>query len=165
MMRRFAGEDYERFRRKTPFFLPLPKFLTECLTWPTRVLFKKRLPERAGEIAVVLVFYTLVLVGLSVVYARARDLPRIPQAVRAEMPAEAERGEEPEEPETDTDIPSALPGGIQIETPPPPAPAPEEPAPDDPAPEEPEAEIPEPQDAETDAPEPEGEGEEAEAPE
>ena len=93
MMRRFAGEDYERFRRKTPFFLPLPKFLTECLTWPTRVLFKKRLPERAGEIAVVLVFYTLVLVGLSVVYARARDLPRIPQAVRVEMPADESTAE------------------------------------------------------------------------
>ena len=92
-MRSFAGEKYERFRRKTPFLLPLPKILTDILTWPTRVIFNKRAPERAGEIAVVLTLYTLVLVGLSVGYSRARDLPPIPQSVRAEMPAEASTAE------------------------------------------------------------------------
>jgi protein-S-isoprenylcysteine O-methyltransferase Ste14 len=92
-MRRFAGERYERFRRKTPFLLPLPKFLSEPLTWPSRLFFKKRYPERAAEIGVVLAFYTLVLVGFSVAYARARNVPPIPDVVRAEMPADSDTAE------------------------------------------------------------------------
>jgi protein-S-isoprenylcysteine O-methyltransferase Ste14 len=88
-MRRFAGERYEKFRRQTPFLLPLPKFISEPLTWPSRLFSGKRIPERAGEIAAVLVFYTLVLVGASIVYTRARNLPPIPDAVRAETPAGA----------------------------------------------------------------------------
>jgi HEAT repeat protein/protein-S-isoprenylcysteine O-methyltransferase Ste14 len=92
-MRRRAGDAYERFRRTTPFLLPLPKLLPEALTWPTRLLFKKRVPERTGEIAAVLALYTLVLVGLSAVYAHARNLPPIPDAVRAEMPAGASTAE------------------------------------------------------------------------
>jgi len=82
-MRRSAGEVYERFRRKTPFLLPLPKFLSEPLTWPSRLIFGKRIPERAGEIAVVLTLYTLVLIGLSNWHARrpyVRALERMGEA-------------------------------------------------------------------------------------
>lgn len=92
-MKRSAGASYEGYQGTAPFLLPLPKFIAEPLTLPSRLLFGKRLPEKGGEIVAILTIYTLVLVGLSAVYVRARALPLVPDAVRAELPAEASTAE------------------------------------------------------------------------
>jgi HEAT repeat protein/protein-S-isoprenylcysteine O-methyltransferase Ste14 len=76
-MRRFAGEDYDEYRRKTSFLFPLPRFLRAVFAAPNRVLFGKSFPERKGEIAVVLILYTAVLVAASHFYVRHRDYARL----------------------------------------------------------------------------------------
>lgn len=77
-MKRQLGEKYETYIRKTPFLFPLPKFVTAVLSAPSKLLFKKKIPERKGEIAAFLAFYTLIFVGLSHVYVRAQRIPKIP---------------------------------------------------------------------------------------
>ena len=82
-MKKQLGNQYEKYREKTPFLFPLPKFLSKPFAIPTRLLFKKKFPERKGEIAVVLSIYTLLLVGLSYVYVRSHALPKIPDEIQA----------------------------------------------------------------------------------
>ncbi len=82
-MKKQLGNLYERYREKTPFLFPLPKFLSKPFAIPTRLLFKKKFPERKGEIAAVLSIYTLLLVGLSYVYVRSLSLPKIPDEIQA----------------------------------------------------------------------------------
>lgn len=80
-MKALFGNQYEIYREKTPFLFPLPKFLSKPFAIPTRLLFKKKFPERKGEIAVVLSIYLLLLVGLSYVYVRSHALPKIPDEI------------------------------------------------------------------------------------
>jgi len=82
-MKKQLGNQYEIYREKTPFLFPFPRFLSKPFAIPTRLLFKKKFPERKGEIAVVLSIYTLLLVGLSYVYVRSRALPKIPDEIQA----------------------------------------------------------------------------------
>jgi len=82
-MRKQLGNQYERYCEKTPFLFPLPKFLSKSFAIPTRLLFKKKFPERKGEIAAVLSIYSLLLVGLSYVYVRSHALPKIPDEIQA----------------------------------------------------------------------------------
>jgi HEAT repeat protein/protein-S-isoprenylcysteine O-methyltransferase Ste14 len=72
-MKRLSGERYEEYRKKTSFLVPLPRFLRAVFAAPNRLLFRKSFPERKGEIAVVLVLYTAVLMAASHVYVRQRD--------------------------------------------------------------------------------------------
>jgi len=82
-MKKQLGNQYERYSKKTPFLFPLPRFLSKPFAIPTRLLFKKKFPERKGEIAVILSIYTLLLVGLSYVYVRSHALPKIPDEIQA----------------------------------------------------------------------------------
>jgi HEAT repeat protein len=81
-MKKQLGNQYEKYREKTPFLFPLPGFLSKPFAIPTRLLFKKKFPERKGEIAAVLSIYTLLLVGLSYVYVRSHALPKIPDEIQ-----------------------------------------------------------------------------------
>jgi len=76
-MKRLAGEDYEGFRGRTSFLVPLPRLLKKILSAPNRWIFKKSLPDRKGEIAAVLVVTTAALMGASHFYARHRDNVRL----------------------------------------------------------------------------------------
>jgi len=82
MKKRF-GNRYERYREKTPFLFPLPSFFSGLFSLPTRLLFKKKFPERKGEIAVVLSIYVLLLVGLSHLYIRYYRFPKVPDEVQS----------------------------------------------------------------------------------
>jgi protein-S-isoprenylcysteine O-methyltransferase Ste14 len=62
------GETYEAYRRKTPFLLPLPAPLNRLFTLPLRLVFHKRLPERKREVAFLVVFYGVALVGASYLF-------------------------------------------------------------------------------------------------
>jgi protein-S-isoprenylcysteine O-methyltransferase Ste14 len=80
-MKKQLGERHEIYRKKTPFLFPLPKFISSLFTVPSRLLFKKKFPERKGEIAAVLSIYTIFLVGLSHLYVRAHSLPKVPDEI------------------------------------------------------------------------------------
>jgi HEAT repeat protein len=81
MQQRF-GDAYRSYRRRAPFLVPLPSWLGNAFTAPSRWLFGKPLPERGGEIASVLAIFTLVLVGMSYVSLRVRDTPPLPADVQ-----------------------------------------------------------------------------------
>jgi protein-S-isoprenylcysteine O-methyltransferase Ste14 len=59
------GESYEGYRKKTPFFFPLPAGVVRLLNWPFRLFFGKERPDRAREVALVVSVHTLLLIGLS----------------------------------------------------------------------------------------------------
>jgi len=80
-MKRQLGEQYEIYSQKTPFLFLLPKFISSLFTVPSRLLFKKKFPERKGEIAAVLSIYMILLVGLSHLYVRAHALPKVPDEI------------------------------------------------------------------------------------
>ncbi len=91
-MKMQLGERYEIYSRKTPFFFPLPKFILGLFTVPSRLLFKKKFPERKGEIAAVLSIYIILLAGLSHIYVRSHALPKIPDEITSiESESRAER--------------------------------------------------------------------------
>ena len=76
-MTRASGAGYDEFRSRTSFLVPLPRFLRATLAAPNRWLFKKSIPERKGEIAVVLVLTTAVLMLSSSFYVRHREDVRL----------------------------------------------------------------------------------------
>jgi len=80
-MKKQLGKQYEKYSRRTPFLFPLSKFISAAFTAPSRLLFKKKIPERKGEIAAILSIYLLLLGGLSYFYVRARSLPKIPEGI------------------------------------------------------------------------------------
>ncbi len=64
-MQEKTGADYEAYRNKTPFLLPLPGFIRWIFNAPLRIFFRKERPERKREIGTVILFYALLLVGIS----------------------------------------------------------------------------------------------------
>jgi HEAT repeat protein/protein-S-isoprenylcysteine O-methyltransferase Ste14 len=67
-MKRVYGEAYESYRRRAPFLVPMPRFIAKAFAFPLRLMFKKPYPERKREIAAVLAFYTVLLLGISAFY-------------------------------------------------------------------------------------------------
>ncbi len=91
-MKRQLGERYVRYTQKTSFLFPLPKFISGLFTIPSRLFFKKKFPERKGEIAAVLGIYIILLAGLSHFYVRSRAFPKIPDEISSvESEGRAER--------------------------------------------------------------------------
>jgi hypothetical protein len=64
-MKEKYGESYEQYRRVTPFIILLPVWLARILKAPMRLIIRKRHPEKRREVAWVTLFYTLILMGLS----------------------------------------------------------------------------------------------------
>ena len=67
-MKHLQGEEYERFHQKTPFLFPLPRFISNLISLPLRLIFKKRDVERKREIAGVLGFYTVFIILVSLLF-------------------------------------------------------------------------------------------------
>lgn len=76
-MKRLSGGAYDEYRSKTSFLLPLPRFLRRVFSAPVRFFLGKSVPERKGEIAVVLLVATAVLMVFSHVYARHRNYAQL----------------------------------------------------------------------------------------
>lgn len=62
------GIEYIQYRNRTNFLIPLPKKVTKILTYPTKKLFKKSLPEKNREIFITLAVYYLTLIIFSLIY-------------------------------------------------------------------------------------------------
>ena len=76
-MKRLSGEAYDVYRRKTSFLFPLPRFLRAVLAAPNRLLFRKSVPERKGEIVIALVLSTALLMVFSHFYVQNRQYAQI----------------------------------------------------------------------------------------
>jgi HEAT repeat protein/protein-S-isoprenylcysteine O-methyltransferase Ste14 len=72
-MKRLAGARYDRYRSRTSFLFPLPRFLRKAGAAPNRLLFGKSFPERKGEIGAVLLISTVLLVLASHFYSRYKQ--------------------------------------------------------------------------------------------
>lgn len=64
------GEVYSNYRSRSSFLFPIPKLISEILKRPIRVLFKKDWPTTRKEIAVIILFYLIILILLSIPVAR-----------------------------------------------------------------------------------------------
>jgi len=86
-MRRQHGEEYEAYRSTAPFLFPVPRWVERALAAPFRWFFGKDRPDRRREVAVVLGFYTAVLMAVSALfYAGGVDRIRnglAPESVRS----------------------------------------------------------------------------------
>ncbi len=80
-MKRLSGEAYAAYKKKTSFLFPLPRFLRSAFANPNRLLFGRSFPERKGEIAIVLVLATALLMISSHLYARHRRYAQIAVSV------------------------------------------------------------------------------------
>ena len=65
-MTRRHGERYERYRRETPFMLPLPKIVSKFLSASTKMILHKDMPADRREVVYVVLFYGAMLVLLSI---------------------------------------------------------------------------------------------------
>lgn len=68
-MNTHCGETFSDYRSKTSFLLPLPHLFSkigQAFTLPSRILFRKKYPENIWEIALITLFYGLILSVLSV---------------------------------------------------------------------------------------------------
>ncbi len=59
------GERYTEYQASTPFMLPLPRWISDWITLPSRILIKKERPETGRETLLILAFYTALIVGVS----------------------------------------------------------------------------------------------------
>jgi hypothetical protein len=59
------GEEYERYRMKTSFLFPLPKWIKTIINAPMKLLIRKDNPSTKLEVAGVTSFYTVILILLS----------------------------------------------------------------------------------------------------
>ncbi|MGD8277690.1 MAG: HEAT repeat domain-containing protein, partial [Gemmatimonadota bacterium] len=66
-MRRRYGTEYETYRRRAPFLLPLPRIVTRLLSLPSRLLFRTERPERKREVVAVLAVWGVLMVATSAV--------------------------------------------------------------------------------------------------
>lgn len=97
-MRRQLGEEYEAYRRRTPFMLPMPRFVSRIISAPMRLIIRKEYPARKREVAAVVAVYTALLVMLSIpssgfgmrLFTRNKE-KRVDELVRALRETEARR--------------------------------------------------------------------------
>lgn len=59
------GESYLKYRDRTPFMLPLPRFITSFTAAPLRILFKRTLPQNGKQVLGTFAVYLVIFVLLS----------------------------------------------------------------------------------------------------
>jgi len=64
-MREKYGNEYDKYRNRTPFMFPLPGWLRKIIKFPMWLLIRKRYPERKREVALIISVYTFILIGIS----------------------------------------------------------------------------------------------------
>jgi len=71
-MEELQGNKYLKYRKKTPFLFPIPKWLSKVVLFPSRLFFKSDFPRKKREIVGVTLFYTLLLIGLSMFFTEGK---------------------------------------------------------------------------------------------
>jgi protein-S-isoprenylcysteine O-methyltransferase Ste14 len=73
-MRREQGVTYDAYRERTPFLLPVPRFINGIVAAPMRAVLRKEWPEDGKDVAVVVILYTLILFLMSYLYGMVDHL-------------------------------------------------------------------------------------------
>ena len=60
-----AGDDYNKYRKRTPFLFPAPAFLKKVIQFPMYLLIRKNRPETRKEIGFTLMVYAVLLMAFS----------------------------------------------------------------------------------------------------
>jgi len=76
-MKELYGGSYEKYRKKTPFLFPLPKWLKSALLLPVRLVFRRDWPETRGQVAGTILIYTLCLMSISLLWVDFDDREEI----------------------------------------------------------------------------------------
>jgi HEAT repeat protein len=77
IMKELYGDSYEKYRKKTPFLFPLPKWLKSALLLPIRLVFRKDWPETRGQISGTVLIYTICFMLLSLIWVDFGDMEEI----------------------------------------------------------------------------------------
>jgi HEAT repeat protein/protein-S-isoprenylcysteine O-methyltransferase Ste14 len=64
-MKERAGDDYEEYRKRTPFLFPIPGLLKKIIKAPMRLVLRKDRPEKGKEVGLVIALYAVIFMGLS----------------------------------------------------------------------------------------------------
>jgi hypothetical protein len=72
-----AGAPYTAFRERTPFLVPLPRWLACVIAAPMRVVIRRPWPVSGGQVAAVIGVYAAILIAASVPFVVFDWPPRI----------------------------------------------------------------------------------------
>jgi len=75
-MKQKFPEEYEDYKQRAPFFIPMPKFISKIITFPVRILFGKDQPESGKEVAIIFFVYLGIVILLSFLFNTMDFLPR-----------------------------------------------------------------------------------------
>lgn len=67
-MREQNGEKYDLYREKTPFLFPLPRWIKKIVKFPLWLVIRKQQPENKREVAAVITLYTIIFIGISLIW-------------------------------------------------------------------------------------------------
>lgn len=76
-MGREQGDTYLRFRERTPFLLPLPRWMSKTISAPMRLVLRRPWPESGLQVAVVVATYAVILIAASIPFVVFDWPPRI----------------------------------------------------------------------------------------
>lgn len=60
------GNEYLKYREKTPFLMPLPRIISKFIKLPLKIIIKKDFPENKKEILLSILVYDILLIILSI---------------------------------------------------------------------------------------------------
>lgn len=75
-MRNQFKSNYESYFAKTPFMLPLPKFVNRTILFPMKTLLRKNYPESIKDIFCIFFIYLAIVILLSIPFIEIDWLPR-----------------------------------------------------------------------------------------
>lgn len=67
-MMKITGANYASYRESSPFLIPLPDWLNRILTWPGKLVTRGAYPSRTGQVLLIVLIYTLILMALSLIW-------------------------------------------------------------------------------------------------
>jgi protein-S-isoprenylcysteine O-methyltransferase Ste14 len=76
-MTRVAGARYTAFRDRTPFLMPLPRWMSTLIAVPMRAVIRRPWPVSGRQVAVVIGIYAVILIAASVPFVVFDWPPRI----------------------------------------------------------------------------------------
>jgi len=78
VMRQKYGEEYDEYRKRTPFLFPIPQWLSRIFNAPLKLFTKSEFPQNKKQVAGITVTYTLTFMALSLFWV----YPQIIKPVR-----------------------------------------------------------------------------------
>jgi len=68
-LRKRQATAYQQYEERTPFLLPLPRFVSRVIAAPMRLVLRKDRPESGADVLLVFALYSAVLITLSLPFA------------------------------------------------------------------------------------------------